>query len=78
MLDVEKLRETELKAIETRLGNKFGDKFAFTIPETAEAFDRSSKWARMMAASGRLRTTMLGGRPVVLRPTIVAGFLEGI
>jgi hypothetical protein len=42
MLDVEKLREVERQAIEARLGDKFGDKFAFTIPETAKAFDRQA------------------------------------
>jgi hypothetical protein len=73
--DAEKRLEDELKAaIEARLG----ERFAFSLPETARILNRCTKWATQKANSGKLRTVRLDGQRVVLRPVIVSAFLEGI
>jgi hypothetical protein len=74
MLDEEKLRESELKAIEAHLG----DKFTFSLTETAKIFNRSIKWTRRKVDSGKLRTVRLDGREIVLRPTLISAFRDGI
>jgi hypothetical protein len=70
MLDEEKL----LKAIEAHLG----DKFSFSLTETSKILNRSTKWTRRKIDSGKLRTVRLDGREIVLRPTLISAFQDGI
>jgi hypothetical protein len=70
MLDEEKL----LEAIEAHLG----DKFSFSLTETSKILNRSTKWTRRKIDSGKLRTVRLDGREIVLRPTLISAFQDGI
>jgi hypothetical protein len=77
--DAEKRREDaekrrELEAIEAYLG----ERFAFSLPQAAQALSRSTTWARQKARSGKLKTVWLDGQQIVIRPTLVSAYLDGI
>jgi hypothetical protein len=74
MLDTVKMREKEREALEAYLG----DQFAFTVPETAKALNRSAKWMHQKIRAGKLRTVWLDKQQMILRPTIVVALMDGI
>jgi hypothetical protein len=74
MLNDERRRANELKAIEAYLG----DRFAFSLPETAKILNRSTKWARQKANNGKLRAVWLDGQRCVIRPVIISALTEGL
>jgi hypothetical protein len=73
MREEERLREEELQAIEAYLG----DKFSFSVRETAKVFNRSTKWVLAKTNSGQLKAVWLDGQRNIIRPTIVAGLWKG-
>jgi hypothetical protein len=67
-------RRRELEAIEAHLG----DRFTFSLPQAARALNRSTTWARQKARNGKLKTIWLDGQQIVIRPTLVSAYRNGI
>jgi hypothetical protein len=69
---------SELEAIEAYLNRRFGDQFAFSIPESSEILHRSLRWTRQKVAKKKLKSVSIGGQRRILRPEIIRALMEGV
>jgi hypothetical protein len=73
MPNTAEMRGNEREALEAYLG----DQFSFTVPEAAKIMNRSAKWVRKQARTGKLRAVWLNKQQIIMRPTIVLALMEG-